>query len=508
MTNTASAFRRASAFGTIALFVIACVLLPFQNGRYSIPLIAWIGPVFLLRFTRLTRAWVGLPLTAIAVSCAALVMFDGMFPAEGAAVYVICLATGVAATLPYALDKWLAPRVAGFAVTFVFPCAVVSVEYLSMLGGGYGSWGASAYAQYGFLPLMQLASVTGLSGITFVVSWLASVANWAWDRKFAWDSIRAGVVVFAGAVLSILMAGEARLMFAAPTTPRERVAGIVVHPAKLFSSDAAAERFYSGRALTGDELAFSRAAFMRSNDALLARSEREALAGARLIAWNEVAAMVMKDQETAFLGKAAELAKRHRTILAVALLRYTPGTPKPVQNKIVLIDSHGTVAFEFWKARPLPGFEEAMMEWNNNPMKFADTALGRIGGFVCFDMDFPEVVQQAGVAGTDILIVPANDWRAINPWHSRMAVFRAVENGTNLLRVAARGQSIAADYQGRILAETDYYRSADHVLVAHLPVRGVRTIYSRIGDAFALICLAGLAVLPLGGMLRLGTKSS
>ncbi len=36
----------------------------------------------------------------------------------------------------------------------------------------------------------------------------------------------------------------------------------------------------------------------------------------------------------------------------------------------------------------------------------------------------------------------------------------------------------------------DHYTAADWTLVAHVPVRGVRTVYSFIGDWFAWFCLA------------------
>ena len=49
-----------------------------------------------------------------------------------------------------------------------------------------------AYTQYGNLPLLQLLSVTGLWGIDFLMSWLASVVNWAWERGFAWPRVRGG----------------------------------------------------------------------------------------------------------------------------------------------------------------------------------------------------------------------------------------------------------------------------------------------------------------------------
>jgi len=78
-----------------------------------------------------------------------------------------------------------------------------------------------------------------------------------------------------------------------------------------------------------------------------------------------------------------------------------------------------------------------------------------------------------------------------------MAAFRAVENGVNLFRDTNRGLSLAVDFQGRELAAADYFTDADHRSVAYLPARGVRTVYSAVGDLFGWLALAGLAALTV-----------
>jgi apolipoprotein N-acyltransferase len=90
------------------------------------------------------------------------------------------------------------------------------------------------------------------------------------------------------------------------------------------------------------------------------------------------------------------------------------------------------------------------------------------------------------------LLDPADDWRAIDPVHTRMASFRAIEQGVNLVRQTSNGRSAAYDFQGHVLAEGDDFRSPDGVMVVQLPVRGVRTLYSRVGDWLAWLCLGTL----------------
>jgi predicted amidohydrolase len=40
---------------------------------------------------------------------------------------------------------------------------------------------------------------------------------------------------------------------------------------------------------------------------------------------------------------------------------------------------------------------------------FADTPFGRIASAICFDMDFPGYIRQAGRKSVDIMLVPAYD---------------------------------------------------------------------------------------------------
>ena len=102
-------------------------------------------------------------------------------------------------------------------------------------------------------------------------------------------------------------------------------------------------------------------------------------------------------------------------------------------------------------------------------------------------MDFPQHLKQA--AGVDILLVPSNDWEAIDPWHTHMARFRAIEQGFNMIRHTSNGLSVGADYTGRVISEMDHYTNEEKILITHLPSKGITTLYSIIGDIFPIFCL-------------------
>jgi apolipoprotein N-acyltransferase len=73
-----------------------------------------------------------------------------------------------------------------------------------------------------------------------------------------------------------------------------------------------------------------------------------------------------------------------------------------------------------------------------------------------------------------------------------MATFRAIENGVSLVRPALSGLSTAVDPQGRTLAQVDAFTSDEPTLIAQVAMRGIPTLYARIGDSFAYLCIIGL----------------
>jgi apolipoprotein N-acyltransferase len=101
----------------------------------------------------------------------------------------------------------------------------------------------------------------------------------------------------------------------------------------------------------------------------------------------------------------------------------------------------------------------------------------------------------AGVLQADVVLSSAGDWRAIDPRHTEIASFRAVEQGFNLVRQGNGGLSAAYDYQGRRLATMDEYQSADLTLIAEVPTRGIGKIFSLLEDWLAWLCIVAVVAL-------------
>ena len=67
--------------------------------------------------------------------------------------------------------------------------AVTSVDWLMSTFGILATYGSPAYTQVADLALLQPVSVTGIWGLTFLIHWLAPVANEVWEHASEWRGL-------------------------------------------------------------------------------------------------------------------------------------------------------------------------------------------------------------------------------------------------------------------------------------------------------------------------------
>jgi apolipoprotein N-acyltransferase len=477
------------------LWLLGAVPLLFvATGLWALPVAAWLAPVVLLRFVRDQPIGRGGAVAALVLGAVSGVTWHG---ATGQVLqaplsYVVGAALGVAAALPYLIDRLLAPRLSGLAATLVFPAAAVTVEYAASFGP-FGTWGSTAYTQQN-LALLQLTSVTGIWGVTFLLHWTAGVANAVWEDGLA-SSVRGAAGLWAGLLAAVLLLGSARLAGdASPdAVPVAAVAGRYDAP-----SFWRMHRRAESRAAVRDSARAIQRAYLR-----LAR--RAARAGARLVTWPEAAVPVPREDTSAFLDRARTLAADHDVYLAVGVnVVPRPGSDVPLHNEVVWMGPEGTVRAEGLKTHLVPG-EPGQAGTGQLPR--VSTPAGTWTSAVCYDLDFPALIRQAGRQGMNLLVAPSNDWAAIAERHAHMARIRAIENGTALLRPTSNGVTLATGPLGRTRARTSSFTSREHLQMVHLPTDGRSTLYAASGDLFAWGSGLGLLLLAWGAYRRPGTPA-
>ena len=158
-------------------------------------------------------------------------LFQAQFPGGlNPLLIVVGLLFGTVLALPYLLDRLFVPRVSlgsGLLASLVFPFSRVIGEYLLSFTP-YGSMISLAYTQYGDLPLLQVISLTGIYGVSFLIAWFASVGNWVWEQHIAWPRIRLVTLLYSTTLALVLLGGSTRLAFFSPSAQTVRVAGISV----------------------------------------------------------------------------------------------------------------------------------------------------------------------------------------------------------------------------------------------------------------------------------------
>lgn len=113
-----------------------------------------------------------------------------------------------------------------------------------------------------------------------------------------------------------------------------------------------------------------------------------------------------------------ELARRHRLVLVAGFAELGDGGR--FYNSAVLID-RGEVRAVYRKVHLWDTEKEIFTPGSHAP-PVVDTAVGRIGVMICYDLEFPEWTRLVGLAGAQVLAAPTN-W----PAGDRPATERPIE---------------------------------------------------------------------------------
>jgi apolipoprotein N-acyltransferase len=386
-------------------------------------------------------------------------------------------------------------------------------EYINTIYGG-GVWWSVANTQYQLGWLAQLASVTGIWGISFLLYWTASVLVWVFDRrtKGAWEI---GLSIYGAVMAVVVLAGCVRYAGGGSRAQTVKVAGVTVPLVELYEtlySDYTGRRIVvNPRASVSDPVmklvgqaeasyveAADTARFRHAsaviravNDSLFALSQQAADRGARIISWSEGNGIGWKAQETVLVERGRRFAAENKVYLLMTLCLVHPGKitagKKFLENEAILLGPDGKVLTIFHKNNPVPMVEASQP--GDGVIPVLPTSVGRLAVSICYDADQPHQMQQLGQKNADLLLLPSGDWFAISDFHAHMAVYRGIENGCSVFREVSNGLSVATDYRGKVIGSRDWFRDGRSLWLADLPVGHVNTIYSRIGDVLPYGCL-------------------
>lgn len=437
----------------------------FSQGLDDVWWLAWFAPMPLLWLAYgETRLW-HLRLAAVAAfACGQIYMVQsywGMLPPIGLFLMMFGMGALFARTIQFAQQCWrkLPPPLTLLA----FPAAWTMVEFLVSLVSPHGSWGAFAYSQVSFPPAIQIASLLGLHAVTFTLCLFANA--------LAMMARGAGRAALPGLAVCVLVLGFGWWQLARPQGER-------VPPATLSDWD--------GRVKSVKKLDYAASRAMAETYAAAAREE--AGKGARFIVIPETALAADPAWRDKALAPLVEAARESGATIVAGVV-----SVKPWRNTAFTFLPDGTQK-SYDKRHLLPPGEDKFTP-GPGPGPLGD---GRSVA-ICKDLDFPRTLRSDAKIGIRLMAVPANDFVKDGWIHARMAVMRGVENGFAVVRSAFNGVETISDARGRVLARAGTVRAGMVRLSAEVPLGPGPTLYTRIGDVFAWLCV--LLSLGLGAAL-------
>jgi len=389
-----------------------------------------------------------------------------------------------------AAAKLVGSRLGTWGRFILLPALWVAFEWIRSLGMFGFTWGDVGYTQYKVLPVIQIASLTGVWGVSFLLAASnAALANLAAARRSSsgLGAAHAQVLLVCLLVVAVVVFGLASLRMPVAATGRQVRAAVVQGNV---NQDADQDVAYNERV-------------WRTYRAMTSAAAEK---GADLVVWPETVV-------PGCLGRDPFIQRRLSALAAVLGAHLLVGAWDEddggrVYNSAFLIGPGSGVLGRYWKVHLVP-FGEYVPARKYMPflryyrVTAYDTSPGpgynvmevgdyKLGTAICFESIFPHISRQLTLSGANLLCVITNDaWfgqTSAAEQHMAKSVFRAVENDRYVIRGAATGISCIIDPRGRILARSGLFRRA--LLVHDVRTESDTTFYTRHGDWLVYACLA------------------
>jgi apolipoprotein N-acyltransferase len=411
-----------------------------------------------------------LPLTVAVLVGALLIVWLSLYPAL------------------FALIVAAAVRRFGIGGLWVAPAVWVTGEWLrSWVLSGFG-WAFLGSSQATVLPVVQLASVVGVYGLSAYVALVSTAVS-----VVALGGRRIVPIGVAILFVGVAAAGVIRVQRGALLTE-----GTPIRVGLLQGNIEQAQK---------EDSAFRGMIIDRYMNL-----SREALAaGASLVVWPEASTPFYFDLEESWAAPIRQLAADRRTPFLIGTDELQRGATREEDryyNSAVLVGADGRSHGVYRKMRLVPYGEyvpfkkvlffvgplvQAVSSFSHGtePVVF-DAGGRRISVSICYESIFPWLSRAFVQRGSQLLATITNDaWfgRSSAAYqHFEQGAIRAVEEGRYIVRAANTGISGAVDPYGRVLAATGLFETA--VVPVDVRLLDHRTIYSRLGDVAVWISLA------------------
>jgi apolipoprotein N-acyltransferase len=364
-------------------------------------------------------------------------------------------------------------------------------------------WNLLGYPASANLALLQIATLTGIYGLSFLAAGFNALLAWVVASKRMELRQRVGIAGLVTAILLVATLVGPRLVPEAKARHFARAVQLNFPEVPEYPTDW----FGKNRQQLGEV----------SNMSLAPGAEKP-----DLLVWPEAPAP-FSFEDSQFAKLASGLAVRFgHPFLAGAIEWKTPadlsdkvppGRLVPY-NSAILLDAQGQRGFvydkihlvPFGEYEPFPLIHRVVANISDEVGGFHKGnryAVGRLpdghtfGVFICYEAIYPGEVRRFVANGAQLLLNISNDgWfgrSAAAEQHLHMVRVRAVENRRWIVRSTNSGYTVSVDPYGRIFAPLPPDVRAETDLPYDF--RTDKTMYTRFGDWFAWMCVAVSVIL-------------
>lgn len=424
------------------------------------------------------------------------VMEHGHLEFHFAVVALLCLSTYLSlypATIAFLLRGPL-KRIGPIAF-FLAPFIWVSGELiLTHLLTGF-PWNLLGYSQISFLPAAQIADITGVYGVSFLLVAVNSAIAFAIIKKPRWNAAYLRPLAITGIILVFCLGyGIWKLVDQGEEGEKFKVA--VIQDDMENNTRRAAHR---------DAKAYGELiAYYLDNTRKAARNRAD------VVVWPEGALLnIDMNPPTGVIEREiTALVRKEKTWLLLGSNDYFNGGAYLYNGAFSIApDNEGETAGEYIKVHLTPFGEyvpyQEVLGWvpqvvpeisdfaagdEIKPIKLRD---GKVGVAICYEVIFPDLVRRFTANRATLLATISNDawfgFSAANDQHFDHAVMRAIENRRYLVRAAATGVSGVIEPSGEVQLRTPIYERT--VACGEVAMKKGLTVYAAVGDAFSYLCV-------------------
>lgn len=387
------------------------------------------------------------------------------------------------------LAKAIGTRLTSWERLILLPSLWVSIEWIRSLGMFGFTWGDLGYSQYRNLAILQVASIGGIWGISFLmVLFSAAIAHLIGTSR---EIRRPSVAVPHLAVAVTLLAISVGFGYFALHSHGSRANKVT---AAVLQGNISQD--------TGKIIDFANNSIPTYSRLTLEASKRRAA----IVVWPETAVPGLIGEDLYLRNDLERLSRDSGSTLLVGgwdrdrngRMYNSAFLISPISGLVDKSSKVHLVPFgEFVPARKYLPFLKyyRVRDQDTSPGKnyrVMEVGEYKIGTAICFESTFPEISRKLTASGANVLcFITDDEWFGKSPaaeQHLSKAVLRAVENGRYVLRGAATGESCIIDSNGRILCKKELETSG--VLVADVIPLSQKTLYTRWGDWVVYLSLA------------------